>query len=139
MLKRFNIGDQNPLDAIGEVITIDGQKMEIIGVVRDFQYGKSIDKEIEEFMFRYSPKSEYINAKVLSSDWPATFSKIETAWKKIDNVHPLEATFYDEQIESSYRDFSSRIKVIGSLSFLAICIAAIGLFGMVVFYDRNPP
>ena len=46
---------------------------------------------------------------------------------------PLEATFYDEQIESSYRDFSSRIKVIGSLSFLAICIAAIGLLGMVVF------
>jgi len=133
MLKRFSIGDQNPLDAVGEVITVDGQKMEIIGVVRDFQYGKSIDKEIEEFMFRYSPKSEYINAKVLSGNWPATFSKIETAWKKVDNVHPLEATFYDEQIESSYRDFSSRIKVIGSLSFLAICIAAIGLFGMVVF------
>ena len=75
MLKRFNIGDQNPLEAVGEVITVDGQKMEIIGVVRDFQYGKSIDKEIEEFMFRYSPKSEYINAKVLSSDWPANVLK----------------------------------------------------------------
>ena len=59
--------------------------------------------------------------------------KIESAWKKIDNVHPLEATFYDEQIEGSYSDFSSRIKTIGSLSFLAICIASIGLLGMVVF------
>ena len=67
--------------------------MEIIGVVKDFQHGKSIDKEIKEFMFRYSPKAEYINAKVLSSNWPATFSKIETSWKKIDNVHPLEQHF----------------------------------------------
>ena len=59
--------------------------------------------------------------------------KIEAAWKKIDPVHPLDASFYDEQIENSYRDFSSRIKVIGTFSTLAIGIAAIGLLGMVVF------
>jgi len=69
----------------------------------------------------------------MSSDWPATLNKVETAWKKIDDVHPLKATFYDDEIERSYTDFSSRIKVIGSLSFLAICIASIGLLGMVVF------
>ncbi len=133
VLKRFNIGNQDPSEAVGQIVTADGKKMQIIGVVKDFQYGKSIDKKINEFMFRYSSKAKYINAKVISSDWPATFAKIEAAWKKIDNVHPLEAKFYDEQIEGSYRDFSSRIKVIGSLSFLAICIASIGLLGMVVF------
>jgi ABC-type antimicrobial peptide transport system permease subunit len=132
VLKRFNIANQDPSEAIGQIVTV-GVKMQIIGVVKDFQYGKSIDNEIKEFVFRYSPKAEYINVKVISMDWPATLAKIETAWKKIDNVHPLEATFYDKQIESSYKDFSSRIKVIGSLSFLAICIASIGLLGMVVF------
>ncbi len=133
VLKRFNIANQDPSEAVGQIITVDREKMQIIGVVRDFQYGKSIDKEIKEFIFRYSPKAKYVNAKILSTDWPATFAKIEAAWKKIDNVHPLEAKFYDEQIEGSYKDFSSRIKVIGSLSFLAICIASIGLLGMVVF------
>jgi putative ABC transport system permease protein len=133
VLRRFNIAKLDPSKAVGEMVTVNGKKMQIIGVVKNFQHGKSIDKEIKEFMFRYSAKAEYVNVKILSTDWSATFAKIETAWKKLDNVHPLEATFYDEQIESSYRNFSSRIKVIGSLSFLAICIAAIGLLGMVVF------
>lgn len=134
VLKRFNIGDHRPSNAIGEFITLNGKKMRIAGVVKDFHYGKSIDNEIKEFIFRFSPDGgRYINAKIISMDWPATLSKIQTAWKKIDTVHPLEATFYDDQIEQSYSDFSARIKVIGSLSFLAICIASIGLLGMVVF------
>jgi putative ABC transport system permease protein len=133
VLKRFGIANQDPSKAVGEIVTVNGKQMQIIGVMKDFQYGKSIDNEIKEFIFRYSPKGEYVNVKVLSKDWPVTFTKIETAWKKIDNVHLLEATFYDEQIESSYRDFSSRLKEIGALSFLAICIASIGLLGMVVF------
>ena len=134
VLKRFNIGNQDPLDAIGEIITVDRKKVQIIGVVKDFYYGKSNNKEIKEFIFRYASDSpQYINAKVASTDWPATLEKIENAWKKIDNIHPLEATFYDEQIEKAYRGFSSRVKVIGALSFLAICIASFGLLGMVVF------
>jgi putative ABC transport system permease protein len=134
LLKRFNIANHEPAKAIGETITVNGNKVQIIGVVKDFYYGKSIDREIKEFMFRYtSGKPNYINAKVISNDWPATFGKIERAWKKIDHIHPLKAAFYDEQIQRSYRGFSSRIKVIGALSFLAICIASFGLLGMVVF------
>jgi ABC-type antimicrobial peptide transport system permease subunit len=134
VLKRFNIGNGDPLKALGETLTVDGKPMQIIGVIKDFHYGKSTDPEKKEVIFRYaSAKAEFINAKVSVTDWSETFSKIENAWKKIDNVHPLEATFYDEQIAQSYGDFSSRLKVIGSLSFLAICIASIGLLGMVVF------
>lgn len=133
VLKRFKIADQDPQKAIGEIITVNRKKMQIIGVMKDYYYGKSIDNEIKEFVFRYAPQGHYVNAKIISEDWPATLAKIETAWKKIDPVHPLDATFYDDQIERSYIDFSSRIKVIGSLSFLAICIASIGLLGMVVF------
>lgn len=134
ILKRFNIADKDPSKAIGEVVTVDKKKMQIIGVMKDFHYGRSTDPEIKEVIFMYSPeKAEYINAKIVSPGWPVTFSKIEKAWKEIDNVHPLEAIFYDEQIARSYADFSTRIKVIGSLSALAIIIASIGLLGMVVF------
>jgi putative ABC transport system permease protein len=132
LLKRFNI--PNPKEAIGEFIIVNRKKLQIVGVVRNFQFGKSMDEGIGEFVLRYSPShAQYVNAKILSGDWPATLQKIETAWKKVDPVHPLDASFYDEQIENSYRDFSSRIKVIGTLSALAIGIAAIGLLGMVVF------
>ena len=64
---------------------------------------------------------------------PGTLAKIESAWKKIDRVHPLQAKFYDEAIEEAYSEFSAMIKIMGFLSFLAISIASMGLFGMVVF------
>jgi len=134
VLKRFNIGGQDPQKAIGEIVEVDRKKLQIIGVMKDYHYGKSIDQEMREVIFRCSARNDgYLNAKVISTDWLATLSKIETVWKKIDPVHPLSATFYDEEIERSYNDFSSRIKIIGYLSFLAICIAAIGLLGMVIF------
>lgn len=134
VLKRFNIANMDPQKALGEMVTVDGKEMQIIGVMKDYQYGRATDQAISEVIFRYNVgKPGYLNAKVLTSDWVATKAKIEKIWKKIDQVHPLEATFYDEQIENAYGDYSSKIKVIGALSVLAICIAAIGLFGMVVF------
>jgi putative ABC transport system permease protein len=60
-------------------------------------------------------------------------AKIESAWEKIDPVHPFQAEFYDEAIEDAYSEISTMIKIIGFLSILAISIASMGLFGMVVF------
>ena len=36
LIKKFGIGDNDPQKAIGEVITMDGKKMVIIGVLEDF-------------------------------------------------------------------------------------------------------
>ena len=133
VLKRFNIANQDPQKALGEVVTIDQKKMQIIGVMKDYHYGKA-DNKISEVVFRYVGKdAEYVNAKVISTDWPATLAKIEQAWKKIDQVHPLEARFYKEEIERAYGEFSAMVKIVGFLAFLAICIASMGLLGMVVF------
>lgn len=134
VLKRFNIGGRDPQKALGHVIEVDGQKLTIVGVMRDFHYG-TVENKIEPVMFRYS-KSEpqgYLNLLISSTDLASTMAKIETAWKRFDKVHPINATFYDEQIEEAYSGFSMMVKIIGFLAFLAICIASLGLFGMVVF------
>ena len=134
VLKRFNIANNDPQKAVGEIVLVNRKPAKIIGVIKDYYYGKPIDGDIQETIFRYSSKPHgNLNVKISTTDWIATRSKIEDAWKKIDPIHPFEASFYDDQIEESYNDFSSRIKIIGSLSFLAICIAIIGLLGMVVF------
>lgn len=134
VLKRFNIGGRDPQKALGHVLSVDGQNLTIIGVLKDFHYG-TMENKIEPVMFRYS-KSEpwgYLNLKIASKDLESTMAKIETAWKRFDKVHPLKANFYDDQIENAYSEFSMMVKVIGFLAFLAICIASLGLFGMVVF------
>lgn len=133
LLKRFNIGGNNPDQALGEKVTVDGTELTIIGVLKDFHYEQPM-QTIEPVIMRYSANpGNYINAKISSNDWSATFARIEKAWKQIDNIHPLDAKFYDDQIEYSYSPFSIMIKVIGFLAFLAICISALGLLGMVVF------
>ncbi len=139
VLKRFNIGSGSPEKAIGEEITfsnfkVNGRKMTIVGVMKDFHYGK-VDNLIGPvaFMFWTPEDRAIINAKIQSTDMPATITKIESTWKKIDRVHPFDAEFYDEAIEDAYSEFSSMIKIIGFLSFLAISIASMGLFGMVIF------
>ena len=139
VLKRFNIGTNDPEKAIGEEITFsnvqgNGRKMTIVGVMKDFHYGK-VDNLIGPvaFMFWTPEDRAIVNAKIQSTDMPATMAKIESTWKKIDRVHPFKAEFYDEAIEDAYSEFSAMIKIIGFLSFLAISIASMGLFGMVVF------
>ncbi|MCF2488125.1 ABC transporter permease [Dyadobacter sp. CY347] len=137
VLKRFNLG--NPEEAIGKQVTfssfrIKNRRMKIVGVIKDFHYGK-VNNLIEPvaFMFWTPEDGAVINAKIQSADMPATMARIGSVWKKIDRVHPLEAKFYDEEIEEAYSEFSTMIKIIGFLSILAISIASMGLFGMVVF------
>ncbi|RPD39791.1 FtsX-like permease family protein [Chitinophaga barathri] len=134
VLKRFNISANNPGNAIGEQITLNGRKMTIVGVMQDFHYGK-VENLIGPVAFTFwTPEDRaIISAKIKSADMPATIARIESVWKKIDPVHPFTAEFYSEEIENAYSEFSTMIKIIGFLSFLAISVASMGLFGMVVF------
>jgi putative ABC transport system permease protein len=139
VLKRFNIANGDPRKAIGEEISFsniqgNGRKMTIVGVMKDFHYGK-VDNLIEPTAFIcWTPEDRaIINAKIRSTDMPATMAKIASVWKQIDPVHPFQAKFYDQEIEEAYSELSSMIKIIGLLSFLAISIASMGMFTMVVF------
>ncbi|CAG5068077.1 hypothetical protein DYBT9623_00805 [Dyadobacter sp. CECT 9623] len=133
VLKRFNIADQNPEKALGKIVFVSGQQLAIVGVVKDFHYG-SLENRIEPVMFRYSSEPDrYLNVKIVSQDLPATLESIQKVWRKLDKVHELDAKIYDEQIEEAYAQFSLILKIIGFIAFLAICIASLGLFGMVVF------
>jgi ABC-type antimicrobial peptide transport system permease subunit len=138
-LKRFNISPNDPEKAIGEEVSfssfrIHDRKMRIVGVIKDFHYGK-VDNLIEPvaFMFWTPGDRAIINVKIQSTDMLATMARIESAWKKTDRIHPFDAKFFDESIEEAYSEFSTMIKIIGFLSILAISIASMGLFGMVVF------
>lgn len=134
VLKRFHISANDPAQAIGEQITLNHRKLTIVGVMQDFHYGR-VENLIGPVAFTsWTPEDRAIlSAKVQSTDLPATLAKIEAAWKQTDPVHPFTATFYDEEIEAAYSQFSILVRTIGFLAFLAISIASMGLFGMVVF------
>jgi len=134
VLKRFHLAQQDPAKAVGEILKVEGKLLTIIGVMKDFQYGKANNKTSKEVILRYKSHGlNYLNVKILSLDLPATIAKIQAIWKKIDPVHPYQAKFYDDQIEDAFQGLAASIKMAGSLAFLAICISSMGLLGMVVF------
>lgn len=135
VLKRFNITPHDPVQALGETITIDGKDLRIVGVMKDFHYSNpKMGKKNEAVIFRYSnTESNFVNLKVASTNWKETFSKIEKAWHTVDPVKPLQAHLYTDQIARVYNDLAAIVKIIGYLAFLAITVASMGLFGMVVF------
>ena len=103
------------------------------GYWRIFHY-EGAQHAIKPVAIRYSANpGGYLNVKITTKDWPSTFDNVEKAWQEVDDVHTLDAKFYDDQIEYAYSQFSLMIKIIGFLSFMAIFISSMGLFGMVVF------
>ncbi len=102
--------------------------------MQDFHYGK-VDNLIGPVAFiPWNPADRTIlSARIRSADMPATMARIEAAWRKTDPIHPLTAEFYDEAIADAYSEYSTMIRIIGFLAVLAISIASMGLFGMVVF------
>lgn len=135
LLKRLNIA-KNPMDAIGKIVEIEREhkRVMIIGVVKDFTYGKADDENNQEVMFcQGSGSLRYLNVNVLSEDWTATHAKFESIWKKVDPIHPLKAKFYTQDLEESFSGLKASIKLGGFLAVLAITIASLGLLGMIVF------
>lgn len=130
-LERFNIG--SPLEAIDKYVEVNEKNLRIIGVVRDFHYGKIAD-DIEPFGFRHNSEQYYImNLKVNTTDLRSTMTKIEAAWAEVDDVHEFEAQFYEERIERAYANFSILFSIVSFLAFITISIAAMGLLGMSVY------
>jgi putative ABC transport system permease protein len=133
LLKRLNIGNNDPQKAVGLSLVVDGKPNLIVGVLKDFHYG-SLYQKVEPAFFRYAPQdAHYLNVRIQVTDWPSTLARLQSTWRTIDRVHPLMASLYLDEIKQFYRPLSMMSKVIGCLAFMTIFIASLGLFGMVVF------
>ncbi|MEX1239716.1 MAG: ABC transporter permease [Cyclobacteriaceae bacterium] len=140
-LRQFNIANGDPEKAIGEEILLNNRNLTIVGVMKDFHYGK-LDEKILPVVFTYLTPDAFltrdgrdglVNVRLNTTDPIETMTRIQEVWKSIDPVHPFQGQFYEDSIEDAYKELSAMIKVIGFLSFIAISIASLGLFGMVVF------
>ena len=127
----------HPNDAVGSIVEMIGkdQSIAIVGVVKDFRHRLPMfDEEIGPMVFRNAKgKFSYINLKVNSNDLESIVSDIEKKWAKIDPVHPIEYSFFDNQMTSNYQILSDVIAIIGFFAFMSITIACLGLLGIATY------
>lgn len=124
---------ESPADALGRTYWVDGNELEIIGVVKNFHFAP-LRYPIGKFFFRNKPE-QYVNAhlKVSTQDAFAMFTEFETHWNNLDPEQKLKAGFFEDELNDGYHSYLVLIKIVGYLGLLAITISLLGLLGMVVY------
>lgn len=124
-------------DAIGRTYSVEGNELEIMGVVKNFNFATLRDP-IRPFFFRMNPERfAYANLKVHTSDAFGLFTEFETHWKNLNSERKLEAQFFEDELNEGYSMYQVLIKVIGFLGLLAITISLLGMLGMVVYTSET--
>jgi len=128
------IGLQDSGEAVGQQITVNGIKGEIIGVIDDFN-AFSLHSEIEPTVFFNFWPMNFRQAQILldMADVPGAIGHIKKAWTELYPEYIFQYEFLDDYIQSLYETESKLMVMIQSASFLSILIGCLGLLGLVSF------
>ena len=119
-------------DPVGRIIQYGQNEKEIIGVVKDFQYG-SLHSQISPVFFRYSSRSGDVMVKVQSGAEKVTIERMAEVYEKFHPGYPFEFTFLDSDYQQLY-DSENKIAVLSKyFAVIAIIISCLGLFGLAAF------
>lgn len=127
-----NFGYANPGDIVGKKFEQWGREGKVIGVVDNFNY-ISLHNEVAPLTLRYLPVGRYFSLKVKSDNLQQTLSEIREIWESMAPHRPFLYNFLDTAFKDQYQaDFKFR-KLFIIFSFLAICIACLGLLGLATY------
>ncbi|MBN8576345.1 MAG: ABC transporter permease [Cytophagales bacterium] len=132
--EQFLINSKIPLnEATSKIVSLEGKELAILGVVKNFTY-TAPHLPIGNFIFRMDPHQfAYASLLVDSQNPYELFSAIETKWKSVGGKEPLEAAFFESELNESFSIYKNLVKIAGFLGLLAISVSVLGLLGMVVF------
>ncbi|HRG79825.1 MAG TPA: ABC transporter permease [Cyclobacteriaceae bacterium] len=134
-LKHYKI--ETPVEAIGRTYLVEGNELEVVGVVKNFHFA-SLRYPIDKFFFRMNPEHfVFAHLKVNTRDAFAMFTEFENHWKILNPEQKLEADFFEEELSEGYSSYVVMIKIVGFLGLLAITISLLGMLGMVVYTSET--
>jgi putative ABC transport system permease protein len=124
--------------AIGKRFRSDGNER-VIGVFKDF-HAMSLHKPVDNFILDMvgNPRgaaglTQYFAIKVNSDNYANVLKYIESAWIEFVPTRPFEYFFFDERLDSLYKDEQKLSKISIMITILAIIIASLGLIGLTSF------
>jgi len=120
-------------DPIGREITIQGTKLEIIGVTRDFHFA-SLYNEIKPLFFVLRPEWTHIAmVKIEKGKEQVALNSIRDFYKQYNPGKPLEYKFLDETYQAQYIAEQRISTMVRYFAVLAILISCLGLLGLSTF------
>jgi putative ABC transport system permease protein len=131
MVEKFKLG--TPQKAVGQKILVGENTVEVVGVVKDFQF-LNVMREIGPLMLR-NRQSEfnYATIRISGNNQKETTKYIEETWKKVNPTTNFEYEYLDEELLLVHTVFSNVANVLGFIAFLAVFISCLGLLGMATY------
>jgi putative ABC transport system permease protein len=121
---------QTGLDSAGTVLYST-----VVGVIRDFHI-YSLQHKIEP-MIMQMPKSandrDNVYVRLSAHNIPQTLQFLQKVFRKFDHESPFEYHFLDKNFAAQYVAEEKQGQVLLSFTILTICIACLGLFGLITF------
>ncbi|SMD32617.1 ABC-type antimicrobial peptide transport system, permease component [Reichenbachiella faecimaris] len=128
-IKAMNL--ENP---IGQTITLwEENKMEIIGVVKDFHF-QSLHNEVKPLFFILAPENTWhIMARIQAGIEKQTLAELKTFYEDFNAGFAFEFEFMDETYKAHYAA-EQRVSTLSRyFAGMAIAISCLGLFGLASF------
>lgn len=133
-------GWDSPEEAIGGQIIRDPNSVDftatVVGVIRDFNY-QSLHNPIQPLGIIARPNFQYIAVKLDPNDMQSTISYIDETTSKFAPESVFEYSFLDQNLEQQYEEEQRTSEVFSYISFLAIFITSLGLFGLATFMTQQ--
>ncbi|WPP51353.1 ABC transporter permease [Catalinimonas niigatensis] len=126
------LGFDKAEEALMQTIDRNGQKGEIIGVVKDFHH-QSLKEAISPTLFYCSREHNYYSVKVENGQLPETLKQVQATYMDLFPGSPYEYFFLDEFFNRQYQAEQQFNIFFRIFSGLAIFIACLGLFGLSAF------
>jgi putative ABC transport system permease protein len=106
----------------------------VIGVVKDFHF-ESLHREIAPLILANGNKfgASIAAIKIKAGELKTAIPAIEKEWKKFDEKEAFKYAFLDDLVARQYKAEVTAQKIFTAFSILAIIIACIGLFGLVMY------
>lgn len=129
----MRLGYLSPDAAIGKQFNYGGRQGYITGVVNDFHF-ESLHQDIAPIVFLISNgRNNSIAVKFNEAYQQETIAYLEETWANYRPNFPFDYYLIEENFAGQYEGEERLGKVFGYFAFLAIIIAALGLFGLASF------
>jgi len=123
------MGFKNPIDEI--ITTPHGNKLNIIGVVKDFHF-RSLHHKIEPLIMQSGVDNNFY-LKMKPNKLTSTVEFVKKTFKSFHPSVPLDFKFLENDYDKLYMTEQRMGKILGYFSFLAIIISCLGLIGLSSF------
>jgi putative ABC transport system permease protein len=122
-------------EAIGKTIMRNGEKGEIMGIVKDFNYAPLYSK-VEPLIITIDTREgrfSSVSIKYHTTAVPAFVAKVEKVWNEVNPDVPFEYRFFDDLYDRQYRLEMNFRALFAVLAIIAILLAALGVLSLMAY------